>query len=72
VATDAKKPTWDVVLESFKAHVNVDKYFEDGLALALATAASGHLTGEPIWMYLIAPPGGGKTLILSALKESHR
>jgi hypothetical protein len=62
--------TWKDLVTAFKCHIEVDRNFEDGLALALATAPSGSLTGEPIWMYLIAPPGGGKTLILAALKES--
>ena len=60
---------WKGVVEAFKIHVKVDRNFLDGLAVSLATAASGHLTGEPIWLYLIAPPGGGKTLILASLKD---
>lgn len=63
---------WNDLLAEFKRHVKVDKNFEDGLALSLATAASGHLTGEPLWMYLIGAPGCGKTLILASLKAAEQ
>jgi hypothetical protein len=60
------------VVEEFKKWIEVDSEFETALAVALAVCLSNEVPGEPLWFYLVAPPGGGKNVILMALQESHR
>jgi hypothetical protein len=37
------------------------------LVIALATVAANRMSGDPVWLALVGPPGGGKTEILQAL-----
>ena len=39
------------------------------LYVALATVAANRAEGDPLWMMLVAPPGGGKTEILQPLSR---
>lgn len=45
-------------------------YIRDPLVidLVLAAAIAEQLPGDPLWLFLIAPPGGGKTELLRALE----
>jgi hypothetical protein len=38
--------------------------------MMLAVAASNKMEGDPLWLFLVAPPGGAKTEILSTLSIS--
>lgn len=60
------------VLKIFKKWAQVDEYFERALAISLAACFTNGFDGEPIWVYIVAPPGSGKTLILMSLKKSKR
>lgn len=40
---------------------------EQAIEMALAVTLSNKLDGDPVWMFLVAPPGGSKTEILSPL-----
>lgn len=76
VATQPKRqptgavPTYRAVLGAFQRWLKVDPEFELGLRVSLAAALSERLPGDPLWMYLIAPPGGGKTAILAAMARA--
>lgn len=37
----------------------------DGIEMALATVLSNELQGDPVWLFLVAPPGGSKTEIMN-------
>ena len=39
----------------------------DAVLAALAAVAANRLSGDPVWLLLIGPPGGGKTEILASL-----
>jgi hypothetical protein len=41
----------------------------DGIRIALAAVLSNQLDGDPIWIFLVAPPGGAKTATLSAFNR---
>jgi hypothetical protein len=41
----------------------------DGIEVMLATVVSHHLEGDPLWMFLVAPPGGAKTELLNSMME---
>lgn len=44
-------------------------YLEDDgyLKVTLGAYAANHLPGDPVWLMLVGPPGGGKTEVLAAL-----
>lgn len=44
---------------------------EIGIDCILATAIASLLPGDPIWMFVVAPPGGTKTEICRAFKGEH-
>lgn len=39
------------------------------IEIVLATALSHHIDGDPVWLFLVAPPGGSKTETLTALSR---
>ena len=39
------------------------------LELALATVVANQLPGDPVWLLIVGPPGGGKTEILGPIIE---
>lgn len=42
----------------------------DPIDVMLSTVVSNKLEGDPLWLFLVSPPGGAKTEILSALSAS--
>jgi ribosomal protein L37AE/L43A len=69
---DDQISTWEEVVAVFQEWLELDSQFTDGLAVSLAVAMSNTIPGDPLWLYLIGPPGSGKTVILMSLKESVR
>jgi len=65
-----RPPAFSTIVRKFKEHLHVDKNTEDALAVMLATALSIQLPGDPIWLFVVGPPGAGKTLILRSLEAS--
>lgn len=49
-----------------KLHAN--KNIEDALAIMFATVLSTKLTHDPLWVFMVAAAGGGKTLMLRSLE----
>lgn len=41
----------------------------DAIDVMLATAMSQEMDGPPVWMFLVSPPGGAKTITLSGLTD---
>jgi len=58
-------PTLDDVYTEFKRWLYLDS--TDGIDVMLATAVSQHIDGEPVWLFIVGPPGSAKTETLSSL-----
>lgn len=63
-------PTFDEVRETFAKHIRVCNETELALTVVLAVALSRTVPGDPLWIYLVAASGGGKTTLLKALAGS--
>lgn len=65
--------TYEEVIEAFRSWLDVDENFEDAIKLSLATVISTQIPGsDPLWLFLVGPPGCGKSAILSSLKEAKK
>ena len=60
------------VIEVFKRHVLVSEDFAEAVKVSLAVCLSNDLPADPLWVYLVGPPGIGKTLICNSLATSPR
>jgi predicted transcriptional regulator len=58
------------VLKDFEDEIHVTESFRVSLAICLATALAVRLPGDPLWVFLVGPPGSGKTLLLNAFGNS--
>lgn len=58
-------PTLADVHAQFKKWLFLDN--TDGIDIMLATAISQQIDGEPVWMFMVGPPGSAKTETLSSL-----
>lgn len=58
-------PTLDDVYTVFKKWLYLDS--TDGIDIMLATYISQQIDGEPVWMFIVGPPGSAKTETLSSL-----
>ena len=45
---------------------------EEALDIVLSVAVANFLPGDPVWLLLVGPPGGGKTELLNMFTESDR
>lgn len=64
-------PTFPAVVKTFRKYgIHLDRNMENCLAVVLATTLSVQLPGDPIWVFLVGPPGSGKTLLLRSLEDS--
>lgn len=60
------------VLQVFRESILMSEDMEIGLQLMLATCMSNDVQGDPLWLYVVGPPGAGKTLLLASLATSSR
>jgi hypothetical protein len=61
----------EIVKDFESTQVSMYPGLVDALKIALAIVYSIRLGGDPIWLYIIGPPGTGKSLILEATLGSH-
>lgn len=54
------------VLSVFRTWLHMTDDMETSIRIAYAVILSNQLRGEPVWMQIVAPPGGGKTEVLRA------
>lgn len=60
-----KAPRLSDVHDVFKRWLYLDS--TDGIDIMLATFLSQQIEGEPVWMFIVGPPGSAKTETLSSL-----
>jgi len=60
--------TLEKVYSTFKKWMHIRD--TNSILVCLATVISNCLDGDPIWMFLVAPPGGSKTEIISSFDKS--
>ena len=65
------RTTFKSVLDDFQSELHVTDNFSSALALSLATVISiRRFDSDPLWLFLVGPPGSGKTLLLQAFDDS--
>lgn len=65
-----KPPSFQKVLGTFKKYIRMGRHEEEVLAAMFATVFSTVLPGDPLWMFVVGPPGSGKTLLCKAFDGS--
>lgn len=68
--TDKPITSFNTVLKHYRKHIYLSKKMEEGLAIIFATLFAVQIPGDPLWLFVIAPAGSGKTLILTSLSSS--
>lgn len=72
VLPDSERPTYAQLAEFMSQHFCFDKEMDNAFRIELAVVFSEQIKGPPLWMELVSPPGGGKTLLLTLLQTSDR
>ncbi|MBK9284947.1 MAG: toprim domain-containing protein [Sphingobacteriaceae bacterium] len=63
--------TFPDLIKNFKKFLDVNEDFETMIKICLGTVLSGKILGnDPVWMFIVGPPGYGKTAVLSAFKQA--
>lgn len=62
---EGKTATLEDVKRVFKKWLFLDN--TDALEIMLSVIVSNYIEGDPIWMFLVSPPGGAKTELLTSL-----
>lgn len=71
--TAPEKPVpWEELLATFEANLDMDEDMTWALTLCCAVVCAIAIPKDPLWLYLIAPPGGGKTTVLNTFRASQR
>jgi len=60
-----KRENFQQVLKDFKKVIHMNRYQEDVLATLFAITFSIRIPGDPLWGFLVGPPGSGKTLLIN-------
>lgn len=66
----AKPPSLEDVCTTYKKWLHMTN--TDAIRLMLACAVSQDIPGPPIWLFLVGPPGGGKTEAVVSLSHWER
>ena len=71
--TDREKiqcKTFSQLVKQFEKHIYMSSDMKDGLLLICSVIASNSIPGDPLWLFVVGPPGSGKTLLLQSCSES--
>jgi len=64
--------TLEEMKEVYSKWLYLEDADDDFIDVALAATLDREIPGDPVWLYMIAPPGGVKTELLRAFKEYNR
>lgn len=62
--------TWEEVRAVFRGHFAMTTELEGALKICLATTITTWVEGDPVWVFIVSPPGGLKTEILMSFQDS--
>jgi hypothetical protein len=62
----------DELMKTFEQSILLTNDLRRALVVSLATCFSNDIDGDPLWMYIVGPPGAGKTMILQSFKDTQR
>jgi predicted transcriptional regulator len=65
-----KRPSFQLVIKEYRKVLHLDRDMEDGLAAMFAVILSNQISGPPVWLFVVGPPGSGKTTALLTFAES--
>lgn len=54
------------VVKDFRKLLHTNKRWEEALAICCAVVVSGKLKNDPLWLFMVGPPGAGKTLLVES------
>ena len=63
-------PTLSKVMKEFKRQVDMTADMKVALKVMLATVMSVRIPGDPVWVFVVGPPGSGKTMLLKTFAHS--
>lgn len=58
-----RKITFNNVLDVFKKHLSMNEDLIIGLKIICATNLIQPIQGSPVWIFIVAPPGSGKSML---------
>lgn len=64
-----KVPTFDALVRQFRKILHLEQNQLDALAVCVAVVASAGSRGTPLWLFLVGPPGSGKSEMLLAFSQ---
>lgn len=60
-------PTFQETIQVFRKWLRMSKDLEDALLTLFAIILSNQITGDPLWLFLVGPPGSGKSELLVSM-----
>lgn len=67
---ELKITSFEKLAGEFKKWLEMDESMVNALKISMAVVLANQLSGDPLWMFLVGPPGCGKTALLSAFKDA--
>ncbi len=65
-----KRTSFLAVIKDFrKAGIHLTDNFIDAILVTIATAISVRVPGDSVWLFLVGPPGSGKTLSIDSFQK---
>ena len=66
-----KRTSFKGLLKDFRKGLHFNKDMEDTLLITLATVISNRIPGDPLWVYIVGPPGCGKSMVLQSFMNAN-